>query len=144
MKSKQQLTPDFIAKASENGLRFEQFLTPDLASWILQQVEEGVYVSPSEAVFHMLQHHRDFVQHSDLVTEVLFRTLQEASDSIDRGEGISGEELEARLEELEEIFKRKRQKPVYWKNDPHVYDDLLGEVPKPSIFQRIKKWISIR
>jgi hypothetical protein len=38
-------------QASEGGLRFEVFLPPGLAEWILDLVALGVFVDPSEAVF---------------------------------------------------------------------------------------------
>jgi hypothetical protein len=38
-------------QAAEGGLRFEAYLPPGLAEWVISLVEQGVFHSPSEAVF---------------------------------------------------------------------------------------------
>ena len=56
-------------QACKGGLRFEVFLPPGLAEWVLDFVERGVFVDPSEAVFVILGEHRDLEPHGDLRTE---------------------------------------------------------------------------
>jgi antitoxin ParD1/3/4 len=68
-------------QASKGGLRFEVFLPSGLAEWVLDFVERGVFVDPSEAVFVILgEHgeHRDLEPHGDLRTEILKRSLDAA------------------------------------------------------------------
>ena len=62
-------------QARKGGLRFEVFLPPGLAEWVLDFVERGVFVDPSEAVFVILGEHRDLEPHDDLRTEILKRSL---------------------------------------------------------------------
>ena len=62
-------------QACKGGLRFEVFLPPGLAEWVLDFVERGVFVDPSEAVFVILGEHHDLEPHSDLRTEILKRSL---------------------------------------------------------------------
>lgn len=62
-------------QACKGGLRFEVFLPPRLAEWVLDFVERGVFVDPSEAVFVILGEHRDLEPHGDLRTEILNRSL---------------------------------------------------------------------
>jgi hypothetical protein len=42
------------AKAAAGGLRFEIFLPPGLAVWLLDLVEKGLFKDPAEAAFVML------------------------------------------------------------------------------------------
>src|ERR1700722_12571039 len=41
-------------QARAGGLRFEAYIPPALAEWLLDQVERGVFGDPGEAVFVML------------------------------------------------------------------------------------------
>ena len=36
-------------QAAEGGLRFEAYLPPQLAEWLLERIEKGVFLDPSEA-----------------------------------------------------------------------------------------------
>ena len=62
-------------QACKGGLRFEVFLPPGLAEWVLDFVERGVFVDPSAAVFVILGEHQDLEPHGDLRTEILKRSL---------------------------------------------------------------------
>jgi hypothetical protein len=42
------------AQADAGGLRFEPYLPPDMAVWLLGLIERGSFMDPSEAVFVML------------------------------------------------------------------------------------------
>ena len=65
-------------QASHGGLRFDVFLPPGLAEWVLDFVERGVFVDPAEAVFVILGEHKDLEPHNDLRTEILKRSLEAA------------------------------------------------------------------
>jgi hypothetical protein len=43
----------------KGGLRFGTYLPPNLAGWLLDLIERGVFTDPSEAVFVILGEHRD-------------------------------------------------------------------------------------
>ena len=85
-------------QAGKGGLRFEAYLPPDLAEWLLDLIERGVFADPSEAVFVMLGEHRDLEPHDDLRHELLQRTVQAAID--DPRRSLSGDEVEKNFREL--------------------------------------------
>jgi hypothetical protein len=85
-------------QARKGGLRFEAYLPPDLAEWLLGLIERGVFADPSEAVFVILGEHRELEAHADLRRELLSRSLKVAID--DPRPSLSGEEVEKRLREL--------------------------------------------
>jgi antitoxin ParD1/3/4 len=96
-------------QARAGGLRFEVYLPPDLAEWLLDQVERGVFVDPSEAVFVMLTEQRDLEPHADLREEILRRSCQAAID--DPRPRISHDEASARWQRLVET---PRAEPAVW------------------------------
>jgi antitoxin ParD1/3/4 len=67
-------------QARAGGLRFEAYLPPRLASWILDKVARGVFADPSDAVFVLLGEQRDLEAHADLRQETMCRSLQAAMD----------------------------------------------------------------
>ena len=85
-------------QASKGGLRFEAYLPPDLAEWLLGLIERGVFADPSEAVFVILGEHRDLEPHADLRRELLSRALQAAID--DPRPSLSGDDLEKNFRDL--------------------------------------------
>jgi antitoxin ParD1/3/4 len=85
-------------QAGKGGLRFEAYLPPDLAEWLLDLIERGVFTDPSEAVFVIFGEHRDLEPHADLRRELLSRLSQAAMD--DPRPALSGDEVEKRLHEL--------------------------------------------
>jgi hypothetical protein len=54
-----------MSQAATAGLRFEVYLPPGLAEWVLGFVESGAYTSPNEAVFWMLREQQDLAPHPD-------------------------------------------------------------------------------
>ena len=82
----------------KGGLRFEAYLPPDLAEWLLDLVERGVFADPSEAVFAILGEHRDLEPHADLRDELLRRSCQSAMD--DPRPPLAGDELEKYFRDL--------------------------------------------
>ena len=85
-------------QAGKGGLRFEVYLPPDLAQWLLGLIERGVFTDPSEAAFVILGEHRDLEPHADLRRELLSRSLQAVID--DPRPSLSGDELEKHLRDL--------------------------------------------
>jgi hypothetical protein len=84
--------------AGKGGLRFEAYLPPELADWLLDLIERRVFADPCEAVFVILGEHRDLEPHADLRRELLQRSIQAAIN--DPRPSLSGEEMERHLREL--------------------------------------------
>ena len=99
-------------QARAGGLRFEAYLPPDLAEWLLDQVESGMFVDPGEAVFVMLTEQRDLEPHADLREEILRRSCQAAMD--DPRPRISHEEIKVWLRRLVET---PRAAPAVWRKN---------------------------
>ena len=95
-------------QARKGGLRFEVFLPPGLAEWVLGFVARGVFADPSEAVFVMLGEQRDLEPHADLRQEILKRSLQTALE--DLGPNLSAEEVEEEIRKL----GGSREEPAVW------------------------------
>jgi len=55
--------------AREGGMRFQAYLPPELALWLLDRIEQGMFVDPSEAVFVLLDEARELEVHLDLRKE---------------------------------------------------------------------------
>ena len=102
-------------QAAKGGLRFEAYLPPSLALWLLDRIEQGKFLDPSEAVFVILGEHEDLEPHADLRRELLKRSIQAAAD--DPRPGITSEELKAHLRE-----KRKEPwpEPARWEKRPRT------------------------
>lgn len=99
--------------AGKGGLRFEVFLPPGLAEWVLEFVTREIFTDPAEAVFHILREHRDLEPHADLRQESLRRSLQAAMD--DPRPSISGEEF---FEQLEREMAEPQPEPATWTRRP--------------------------
>lgn len=97
-------------QASQGGLRFDVYLPPDLAEWLLEHIEEGVFADPSEAVFVILGEHRDLEPHADLRRELLKRVLQASID--DPRPSIPLEDVK---EHLEKRMAAPRSEPATWR-----------------------------
>lgn len=67
-------------QAEAGGLRFEAYLPPSLATWILDKIAHDIFVNASEAVFAMLGEQQDLEPYGDLRQEALRRSLQAAMD----------------------------------------------------------------
>jgi len=97
---------DLRKKTETGGLRFEAYLTPNLALWVLDMVEKGEFIDPCEAVFVFMQQAKELDPHDDLKKELLSRRLKSAED----GPYYTMEEVKARHHEL-----AKKQTPsAYW------------------------------
>ena len=98
-------------QAAEGGLRFEAYLPPRLAEWVIALVDQDVFHSPAEAVFVAMQSFRDLDEHPDLKQELLKRAIQKGIDSAKKGEGIPAEKV---MERLRQEMARPRPDPAVW------------------------------
>jgi len=103
-------------QAAKGGLRFEAYLPSDFAEWLLDFVERGVFVDPSEAVFVMLGEYRDLEPHADLRNEVLKRSLEASMN--DPSPSIPYEEVKERMGKL---LSEPQPEPVTWQKQ--LYGD---------------------
>jgi hypothetical protein len=101
-------------QASKGGLRFDVFLPSGLAEWLLDFVERGVFVDPSEAVFVMLGEQKDLEPHDDLREEILRRSLEAAIN--DPGPRLSHEEVD---EKLRKKFAEPLPGPAVWRKNSY-------------------------
>lgn len=85
-------------QASKGGLRFETYLPPELAKWVLDLVERGIFTDPGEAVFVFLRERKDLEPHADLRQEILSRSIEAALN--DPRPPIPGEKVREWLEKL--------------------------------------------
>lgn len=100
-------------QARAAGLRFDVYLPPSLAEWLLGLIETGVFADPSEAAFVIFGEHRELQPHADLRRELLKRTLQAAIDY--PGPAIPAEDV---FEELRRRVKQPRREPAVWIRNP--------------------------
>ena len=99
-------------QAAESGLRFDAFLVPTQATWILELVERGDFIDPAEAIFVLMQEIQELQQHPDVKLALLKKRLDEGINQRDRGESISGNEVMANLKER--VKKHTQSSPAYW------------------------------
>lgn len=100
-------------QAGKGGLRFEAYLPPGLAEWVLDLVAHGVFADPSEAVFVIVGEHKDLAPHADLRRELLNRTLRAAMD--DPRPPIPGDVFFANLKSR---MDAPLPEPAEWKRRP--------------------------
>ncbi|MFM7333450.1 MAG: hypothetical protein ACKO2N_03655 [Tabrizicola sp.] len=97
------------AAAAEGDLRFHAYLPPKLALWLLDRIEQGMFIDPSKAAFVLLDEARVLEQHSDLRQELLKRRVLSAAD--DPRPSIPAEEFMAKFEATR---KKLRPEPAVW------------------------------
>ena len=98
-------------QAAAGGLRFEAYLPPRLAEWVIGLVEQEVFHSPSEAVFVAMQSFLELEDHPDVQQELLTRIIQKSIDSVEEGGGIPAEEVMAHLRKK---MEGPRAEPAVW------------------------------
>ena len=96
-------------QVAKGGLRFEAYLPPSLALWLLDLIEQGKFLDPSEAVFVILGEHKELEPHADLRQELFKRSIQAAAN--DPRPGISGEEM---IKRLHELSAEPQPEPATW------------------------------
>jgi len=90
-------------------LRFEAYLPPALADWLLERIERGRFVDPGEAVFAIVGHFRDLEPHQDSRDELLRRMLDASAAELESAR--SGDTVFA---ELREKMVEPRPDPARW------------------------------
>lgn len=100
-------------QARAGGLRFDAYLPPRLADWLLERIAQGAFADPSEAVFAILGEYEELEPHHDLRDELLRRRLQVAID--DPGAGIPHEQV---LTKIERWQAEPRPVPARWEKSP--------------------------
>lgn len=96
-------------QAAKGGLRFEAYLPPSLALWLLERVEQGRFLDPSEAVFVIIGEHEELEPHADLRAELFKRRIQAAID--DPRPGLPAEEV---MEHFRQKFEKPLPQPARW------------------------------
>lgn len=91
------------------GLRFEAYLPGSMADWLLERIERGMFVDPSEAVFVIVKNFIDMDPHRDLRDELLRRIIQAAID--DPRPGIPHEEA---MDRIDRLLAEPRPEPARW------------------------------
>ena len=71
-------------QAAKGGLQFQAYLPPELALWLLDRIEQGIFLDPSEAVFVILGEHEKLEPHADLRRELLKRSIQGSGQDLRR------------------------------------------------------------
>jgi len=84
-------------------------LPPQLADWLLERIEKGVFLDPSEAIFVLLGEHEELEPHTDLRQELLRRRLDAAIN--DPRPSIPAEQV---FEKLRKKFAAPRPEPAAW------------------------------
>ena len=97
-------------QASTGGLSFETYLTPDLAVWVLDMVEQGIFIDPSEAVFVLMGQAKDIESHEDLKRGLLKRRLEESIEQAENGQSYTPEEVK---QHMKDVIKN-RTEPAVW------------------------------
>jgi antitoxin ParD1/3/4 len=98
-------------QAAEGGLRFEAYLPPHLAEWLLERIEKGVFLDPSEAIFVLLGEQEELEPHIDLRRELLRRSLDGAIN--DPPPSLPAKQV---FDELRKKFSAPAPQPAVW---PH-------------------------
>lgn len=97
--------------AADGGLRFEVYLPPVLALWLMDRVERGQFLDPSEAAFTLFKQAEELEPHADLRHELLRRSLQAAMD--DPHPGIPHSQV---AEAMERWKTRPPSDPAVWES----------------------------
>ena len=98
-------------QARAGGLRFEAYLPPDLADWLLALIERGMFTDSSEAAFVMLGEQRELEPHADLRKELLRRSCQASLD--DPRPRIPHEEAK---EQIRRWLSAPKPPPAVWRS----------------------------
>ncbi len=92
------------------SLRFEAFLTSRQAEWVLDMVEKGDFLDPSEAIFVFMQQAQELDEHDDLKLELLKKSIDEGLADVEAGRTVPLEDAFRKIEEK----AQNRPKPVVW------------------------------
>jgi Arc/MetJ-type ribon-helix-helix transcriptional regulator len=100
---------DLRDQARAGGLRFEAYLPPDLADWLLARIETGRFADPSEAVLAIVGEFRELEPHEDLRGELLRRRLESAGADL-----ASTRPADEVFDELQRKLAKPLPEPARW------------------------------
>ena len=98
-------------QARAGGLRFEAYLPGSMADWLLERVETGMFVDPSEAVFAIVQNFIEMEPHRDLRDELLRRELERSLEDVKAGRVHDADEV---FDELRRELAEPRPEAARW------------------------------
>jgi antitoxin ParD1/3/4 len=84
-------------------------LTPELEKLVTRKVESGLYQSASEVIREGLRLLDDHDHLRELQLTEVRKKIQTGLDQLDRGEGISGEEVYAEMKRKSTVFRKARR-----------------------------------
>lgn len=96
-------------QARAGGLRFDAYLPPALADWLLERIEGDVFADPSEAVFAIVGNFRELEPHRDLRDELLGRMLDASAAELESA--CPADEV---FDELRRELAGPRPEPARW------------------------------
>ena len=96
-------------QARTGGLRFEAYLPPALADWMLERIERGIFADPSEAVFAIVRTYSELEPHRDLRDELLGRMLDASAAELE-----SARRAGEVFAELRSELSNPRPAPARW------------------------------
>ena len=96
-------------QARTGGLRFEAYLPPALADWMLERIKRGIFADPSEAVFAIVRTFRELEPHRDLRDELLGRMLDASAAELE-----SARPADEAFAELRRELGSPRPAPARW------------------------------
>lgn len=86
-------------RAARDGLRFDAYLPPSIAEWVLDEIIAGDFVDPSEVAFYAVKEFQELSRHPQVREALLKAKLEMAMAQVEAGDVIPGEEVFARLRE---------------------------------------------
>ena len=96
-------------QARAGGLRFEVYLPPALADWLLERIERGTFADPSEAVFAIVGNFRDLEPHRDLRDALLGRMLDASAAELE-----SARPADEVFDRLQRRYSQPLPEPARW------------------------------
>ena len=97
-------------RAARDGIRFDAYLPPSIAEWVLDRIIAGDFVDPSEVAFYAVKELQELSDHPSVREAFLKARIEEAVASAEAGNTFTGEEVLARLEER----AAQMQEPPRW------------------------------
>lgn len=97
-------------QARSGGLRFNAYLPPGLADWILDLIEDEIFDSPAEAVCAFMQERMELEPHGDLRDELLRRRISTAM--IDPRPALTLDQIRVHIN----LWTSNRQEPACWQS----------------------------
>lgn len=84
-------------------------LTPELEKLVTRKVESGLYQSASEVIREGLRLLDDHDRLRELQLNEVRKKIQIGLDQLDRGEGVPGDQAQARMKRRSAAFRKGRQ-----------------------------------